>query len=308
MERRRARARRLRRRRLAALAALMAAAGAVGVAVVVALSGGDSGEGGGATATERGEGAGGEGRAPRRPATPTAQAEQARAAASPADAKVTRRTPVPILMYHGIGDPPPGAGLPELYVAPDDFAAELRALAERGYEAVTLDRVYSHWHGGPPLPRKPIAITFDDGFPGWHRYALPAMRRHRWPGVLNVQVDLIGGPVTARGLRELVAAGWEIDAHTFSHTDMTTLDPRRLRREVAGSRRALQRRFDVPVNFFCYPAGAYDETVIEAVRAAGYRGATTTEPALATPSDPFTLPRIRINRSDGVEGTLAKLP
>jgi len=34
--------------------------------------------------------------------------------------------------------------------------------------------------------------------------------------------------------------------------------------------------FHVPVNFFCYPAGRYDDAVIAAVQGAGYLGATTT--------------------------------
>jgi hypothetical protein len=37
--------------------------------------------------------------------------------------------------------------------------------------------------------------------------------------------------------------------------------------------------FGVPANFFCYPSGRYDPTVIAAVRDAGYLAATTTRPA-----------------------------
>jgi peptidoglycan/xylan/chitin deacetylase (PgdA/CDA1 family) len=85
------------------------------------------------------------------------------------------------------------------------------------------------------------------------------------------------------------------------------LDESTLEHEIAGSRRALQRRFDVPVDFFCYPAGDYDERVIDAVEAAGFLGATTTEPGLATPDRPYELSRIRVDGSDGVKGLAAKL-
>jgi len=63
----------------------------------------------------------------------------------------------------------------------------------------------------------------------------------------------------------------------------------------------------VPVDFFCYPSGRYDERVVEAVRRAGFFGATTTEYGLARPSEPFSLDRVRVNRTDGVAGFAAKL-
>ena len=69
----------------------------------------------------------------------------------------------------------------------------------------------------------------------------------------------------------------------------------------------LRRMFHVPVEFFCYPAGRLDDRVVAAVRAAGYRGATTTELGLARPTDMFRLARVRVDRSDGVEGLAAKL-
>jgi hypothetical protein len=47
--------------------------------------------------------------------------------------------------------------------------------------------------------------------------------------------------------------------------------------------------------------------VVAAVRSAGYLGATTTEPGLATPADAFRLNRVRVDRSDGVAGLAAKL-
>ena len=80
-----------------------------------------------------------------------------------------------------------------------------------------------------------------------------------------------------------------------------------LRREVTDSREMLRARFDVPVDFFCYPAGRYDAKVIAAVRRVGYLGATTTVEGLAGPQDPYELRRVRVSRSDGVGGLAEKL-
>jgi peptidoglycan/xylan/chitin deacetylase (PgdA/CDA1 family) len=216
--------------------------------------------------------------------------------------------PVPILMYHVLGVPRAGAPYPELYVKPADFAGQMGWLARHGYHAVTLGRVFRYWHRGVALPRRPVVVSFDDGYLSDYAVALPMLRRHGWAGVLNLAVqNLRPGDITAWQVRRLIAAGWEIDAHTIHHLDLTGLDAARLRYEVAGSRAAIRKTFGQPVDFFCYPAGRYDAQAIAAVRAAGYLGATTVDPGLASASEPYTLKRIRIDYSDGVSGFGAKL-
>jgi peptidoglycan/xylan/chitin deacetylase (PgdA/CDA1 family) len=135
------------------------------------------------------------------------------------------------------------------------------------------------------------------------------LRRHHWPGVLNLQVDFLRGVGALRPwrVRDLIAGGWEVDAHTFTHPDLTTVDGARLWHEVDGSRVAIHRLFHVPVDFFCYPGGRYDARVIASVRRAGFLGATTTAYGLARPPHYFTLDRIRVDGGDGVAGLAAKL-
>jgi peptidoglycan/xylan/chitin deacetylase (PgdA/CDA1 family) len=220
-----------------------------------------------------------------------------------------RLRPVPILMYHVISSPPPNAPYPELYVPRASFAAEVAWLARHGYHAVTLQQVFDSWRGARTLPDRPIVLSFDDGYLSQVKNALPLLRAHRWAGVLNLELrnlTVVWG-IRPPGIRRLIRAGWEIDAHTLTHPDLTTVGAAQLRDEVAGSREAIRKRFHVPVNFFCYPAGRYDDTVIAAVQAAGYRGATTTNYGLARPSDLYTLDRVRINGTDTLSAFAQKL-
>ena len=216
---------------------------------------------------------------------------------------------VPILMYHVIAKPPAGSPYPDLFVPQPEFAVQMEWLASHGYRAVTLDRLYAYWHEGAALPRKPVVLTFDDGSASIRRNALPVLRKLRWPGVLNLKLDNMRarGGITPTQVRALIDAGWELASHTISHPDLTTLPAAALEREVAESRWQLQRQFRVPVHFFCYPSGRYNATVLAAVRAAGYRGATSTRLGLGRPSELFTLARVRVDGGDGVAGLKAKL-
>lgn len=203
---------------------------------------------------------------------------------------------VPVLMYHLIGHRPPTAPYPALWVSPKAFRAQVQAFQRAGNHGVTVQQVWDAWHHHGQLPSRPVVFSFDDGSYGQFANALPALARAGWPGVLNLKLgnlDDMGGPQT---IRRMVRAGWEIDAHTITHPDLTTVDARRLEREVAGARARIQREFHVPANFFCYPSGRFDDTVIAAVKRAGYHAATTTEPGWAGPDgDPFTLARVRVD-------------
>ena len=106
---------------------------------------------------------------------------------------------------------------------------------------------------------------------------------------------LLKEDLTPPYVRALITAGWEVDSHTVDHVDLTTLSAARLRYELVASRRDLRRAFGVPVNFFCYPSGSYDPAVVKAGRAAGYLAATTTNPGLAGPAQPYRLARLRVS-------------
>jgi peptidoglycan/xylan/chitin deacetylase (PgdA/CDA1 family) len=211
-----------------------------------------------------------------------------------------RRMAIPILTYHVVANPPPQPAYPFLWVRPAVFAAEMHALRRAGYRAITLRAAYGAWTSSAALPRKPVVLSFDDGYRGDYTHARPVLRALGWPGVLNLVADhLRSGDLPAREVRALVRNGWEIDSHTITHRDLTLLDDAQLRHELVDSRRELRARFGVRVQFFCYPAGRYDAHVVAAVRAAGYLGATTEVEGYARPcADIFTLPRIRVNASD----------
>jgi len=209
-----------------------------------------------------------------------------------------------VLVYHVIGFRPAGNTLEGLYVPPAQLRAQVDWLARAGWHAVTLDRVLAYWREGVALPRKPIVLTFDDGYPGDWRYALPILRAHHFPGVLNLQ---IGNLVPAR-VRRLIRAGWQIASHTFTHPDLTTVGAAQLAREVVTSRTWLQDVFHVRVDVFCYPYGRYDNTVVAAVRHAGYVAAETENPGFASPADGLvTLDRIRVGPTTGVAGLASLL-
>ena len=164
---------------------------------------------------------------------------------------------------------------------------------------MTMNEMWDNWRFGRPLPRgKPIVISFDNGYATQYTAAFPVMRSLGWLGVENLQLS--GLPPSQGGLsrhqvRLMVHAGWELDTQGYSHADLITLSASELHFQVAVARARLRALYHVKVEWFCYPSGHYDATVIAAVRAAGFRGSTTVAHGWASPTaDPFRFPRLEV--------------
>jgi peptidoglycan/xylan/chitin deacetylase (PgdA/CDA1 family) len=269
-----------RRTRLAAIGSLIAAT-AVAAAIVFASTGGSGSHASKASRPQSGGSANGH------------------TSASPVTGTPGTAT-VPILAYNIVNvAPPASAAPPDLYVPADEFSAQMDALKAAGWHAISLDQLQSYWtRGGSLGPGKPIVITFDGGYASHYTNALPVLKRLGWVGVENLQVSGLPpseGGLTDSQVRGLIAAGWEQDAEGVSQADLTILSPSQLSNEVAGARQTLGTRYSVPVNWFSYPSGRYSATVIAAVRAAGFVGATTLSPGWGSPQgDRFRLPRVHV--------------
>jgi peptidoglycan/xylan/chitin deacetylase (PgdA/CDA1 family) len=300
-ERARARQRRRTRRRVGAGAALALVVVVVVVAIASASGGGNSTP---SSSTANGHSATTRASRPshraagHRAAGHRTRGESTAAVLGPATG-ARGTTSVPVLMYHVIAPPPSGAPFPGLYVQPQEFAAQMQALKAAGWHPVTLDQLQAYWTKGAKLPAgKPIVLTFDNGYHSQYTEALPVLRRLGWVADENIQLAGLPpsqGGLTSDEVKAMVDAGWELDTQGISHADLITLDATQLHYQIDTARKTIQRRYGVPVNWFCYPSGHYDTTVINAVRSAGYVGSTTVVPGWAAPStDPYRLPRLRV--------------
>lgn len=225
-----------------------------------------------------------------------------------------REVVVPILMYHRINVST--ARTPEitrrLTVHPADFRRQMQWLKRRGYHAITQRRLYFALLHRRSLPRKPIVITFDDGYRDAFYRAAPVLARLRMPAVAYVITErIVDGDrhfLSWGHIRRLERRGVEIGSHSVSHRDLTQLSDRELLHELRGSRRALERGLRHPVQWLAYPFGSYDSRVERVARRAGYVLAVTTEAgSVQSARRPLALRRLRVLDSTGVGGLRAML-
>lgn len=206
---------------------------------------------------------------------------------------------VPILMYHYIRVNPVASDRAGfiLSVTPSDFAQQMRLLAENGFHTVTMAQVREYIVHGTPLPPKPIALTFDDGYDDAYTVARPVLERYHQTATFFIVTGFVDRPryMTWSQVEALDRDGMEIGSHTVHHLSLPSLGRPLLHFELDSSRATLERHLGHPVLDFCYPGGEVNATVVRAVQQAGYLSATTTRSGVAARGqNPLELPRLRI--------------
>jgi len=220
------------------------------------------------------------------------------------------RSGVPLLMYHHVTDQLNGTGLAKLRVMPKRFARQLDWLVDHGYEAVSLSRSL-----GPNPPAKPVVLTFDDGYANFYDEAWPLLRQRGMQATVFLVTGQLDGMnnwdqdkgepleelLTRPQVRELATQGVEFGGHSHNHYDLTSLDDRKLMREITGCQKVLSDLLGHPARSFSYPYGLHNTKVQEATVRAGFTMACTTRPGkVAGSTDRLLLPRIIVKRSDNM--------
>ncbi|MBU2595377.1 polysaccharide deacetylase family protein [Patescibacteria group bacterium] len=199
----------------------------------------------------------------------------------------------PILMYHHIQDAPDNLSL-----SPAIFKAEAEYLFQENYQTITLSELFNDTSG------KKVVLTFDDGYKDVVDNALPVLKEYGFRGVVFVIVDNVGKPgyLSFDDLALLKNEGWEIGSHSLTHLDLV-VSSAAAKAEIFDSRKILQDRLGIQVNFFCYPAGKYNDSTLSLVKDAGYLGAVTTESGTKNSKiNIFELKRIRIQNAETLFG------
>jgi len=213
---------------------------------------------------------------------------------------------VPVLTYHAVIDvarPTP------LAVSPAQFAAQMAALAQAGYQAVSLSELNDALRAGRAdrLPERAVVITFDDGYRCALESAAPILREHGFGATLF----LVAGECHAESgkpaglawqppwpllnwdeVGTLAADGFELGAHTVTHPVLTHLPPAEAEWEMAESKNGIARRTGREVRAFAYPYGARS-TRVEALARRHFDLACGVSLGLAGPrSNLFNLERV----------------
>lgn len=221
-------------------------------------------------------------------------------------------TQVPILMYHHLSEDVTNSEM----VSPEQFEAQIRALAEAGYTGISFDELQAYVLRGEPLPEKPVVITFDDGYRSNYTLAYPILQKYGMKATIFAigvsfgkdhykDTDYTITPhFGADEAAEMTASGLiSIQSHTY---DMHQWPPyedgsaavrenilqlpgeseesyvQALTEDFTRSRALLEDATGQPVDVLAYPAGQYSTLAQVTLQSLGVHVTLSTNPGVNT--------------------------
>ncbi|MCS6968607.1 MAG: polysaccharide deacetylase family protein [Cytophagales bacterium] len=223
---------------------------------------------------------------------------------------------IPILMYHKTPAQPIDCSH-SIYVTRSTIGKHLQLIRWKRLQPITFSDYLAYVKGELPLqtaPKRPIILTFDDGYRDNYENLLPLMERYGYKGVIFLLGD---SSITYnywdadRGYHRaalmdkaqrlaFAKAGWEIGAHTMTHPDLTQLSEEEAFAEIVNSKLQLEKEINKPVQVFAYPFGFYNEKVKKMVQQAGFDLAVATDSGgMHIEEDRFRIFRTSVFPRDG---------
>lgn len=193
-------------------------------------------------------------------------------------ASSTEKLMLPILVYHIVRPSYPSDSRDVRAIAhtPEIFDAQMKHLADTGYAVVSFADLESYFRTGTELPRKPVILSFDDGWNDQFVYAFPLLKKYKYSATFFVFTNSIGkkGFLSWDQLQEMRSAGMNIGSHSLSHPYLTHIsDPKVLWNEIDGSKKVLEEKLGTRITQFAYPFGQYNTAAVADVERAGYLSA-----------------------------------
>jgi peptidoglycan/xylan/chitin deacetylase (PgdA/CDA1 family) len=202
-----------------------------------------------------------------------------------------------ILCYHSVGTPVWGVN----DVSPLRFRRQVESALKAGHQFVPAADIARGVSGPGDL-----ALTFDDGLESVATNAAPLLIDYRIPFTLFVVTDWADGKhswgdvmLDWRGIEQLAMAGGNIASHSVTHPNFGRLCTDDMRRELAESRRIIERRIGVKTIEFAIPLGQSANWARTAGTAAADSGYELIYAQSVNRRPHGTVPRTFITRFDG---------
>jgi peptidoglycan/xylan/chitin deacetylase (PgdA/CDA1 family) len=221
---------------------------------------------------------------------------------------------IPILMYHALPvETLPG--LHKVHVSAANFGQQVQWLSDNGYHTITVHEAVTilkeKW-----ACDKYVVLTFDDGFSSVYNTAYPILKKYGYTATLYLVTDVLNKsdfstftgfenppfgdrPLNTYEINELIAAGWEVGAHSCTHSKHSTLTEQQLQHEIKDSKIILSSALKYDVTSYAFPFGNYTSEALSLIEKSGYNSAVSVHPGKARYSSDFRrLHRIEINADD----------
>ncbi len=190
-------------------------------------------------------------------------------------AEMLAKKEVPVLCYHHIRNfsASQSESMKSYSVTPANFAEQMKALHDSGYQTILPAQLYDHLVYGAALPPKPVMLTFDDTQESQYSLGLAEMNKYGFKGVFFIMTIAINRPryMSKEQIKNLADSGHEIAAHTWDHHMVTKYVGADWDTQLVKPQVQLEAITGKPVKYFAYPFGLWNQAAFPEFKSRGYQ-------------------------------------
>lgn len=190
-------------------------------------------------------------------------------------ATILGRKQIPVLCYHHIREVKPGQSetFKSYSVSPSQFAEQMKALKDSGYETVLPDQLYNYLAFGEKIPSKPVMITFDDTDLEQFTIGAKEMEKYGFRGVYFLMTISINRPryMNVEQIKTLSDSGHAVESHTWDHSMVTRYQSEDWNKQLIQPMERVKSITGKSAQYFAYPFGLWNKAAIPELKKAGYK-------------------------------------
>ncbi|MBZ5856502.1 polysaccharide deacetylase family protein [Flavihumibacter profundi] len=210
--------------------------------------------------------------------------------------KIFARPQIPILCYHQVRDyrATDSRSSKDYIVPPSVFEAQMKALAANGYTSILPEQLYKYLATGESLPQNPVLITFDDGCDEQFDVTHAVLDPLHFKASFFIMTVSVNRPnyMKAEQIRQLSDEGHSIGLHTWDHHNVKKYQGTDWEKQIEKPKVQLEKIIGKPVQFFAYPFGLWNESVIPELKNRGLKAAFQLSVARDQAEPLYTIRRI----------------
>lgn len=231
---------------------------------------------------------------------------------------------LPVLVYHHIQKKVTS----DVSCTPENFEAQIKAIKEAGFMPLSISETAEFLSGGLKDTKKPVLITFDDGYESLYEYAYPTAKKQQVKMTIFVITARIGKKpqftryLNKEQIKEMHDSGYfEFGSHTHDlHTDTLRIfdafkisdnsNPviELIKKDLASSAETLKAVIGTAPISIAWPYGKFNEYFTEAAVQNGFKvHFTSIAGTNKRGSGVYKVKRIPVTARDTVFSVLRKL-
>lgn len=200
---------------------------------------------------------------------------------------------IPVLMYHKIPDQEIKSEH-KIFVTKYNFEKHLKFFKDFGFQTLTFNDIHNFrtgFYDFKNFPKKPLILTFDDGYRDNYENASPLLKKYGF----KAQLFLLADPkidhnkwdvnesepsheiLSGEERKKWKNSAFEIGSHGFHHKKITEFNQEETLCELVDSKQSLEDEFHIPVRSYAFTYGIRNEYSEKLAEEAGYEYALNTD-------------------------------